>query len=59
MELTADRGIPVQIKAVEDVGKHIVVRTQLDDQEINVIVQEGSVIPENARVWFDPSDPMT
>ena len=55
VELTADRGIPVQINAVEDVGKHIVVRTQLDDQEINVIVQEGSVIPENARVWFDPS----
>ena len=55
IELTADRGIPVRVKAVEDVGKHIVVRTQLDDQEINVIVREGSAIPEDARVWFDPS----
>lgn len=55
VELTADRGIPVRVKAVEDVGKHIVVRTQLEDQEINVIVPEGGSIPENARVWFDPS----
>ena len=55
VELTADRGIPVRIKAVEDLGKHIVVRTQLEDQEINVIVREGGSIPENARVWFDPS----
>ncbi|MCH7671298.1 MAG: ABC transporter ATP-binding protein [Proteobacteria bacterium] len=53
--LSNDRGIAVQVTAVEDVGKHIVVRTKLGDHNVNIIVREGVAIPENPRIWFDPS----
>lgn len=56
IELSAHRGIPVQLTAVEDVGKHLVVRTLLQDQPVNIILREGSPIPENPHICFDPAN---
>jgi glycerol transport system ATP-binding protein len=50
LTLSADAGIPAQITAIEDVGKHIVVRTLVQGQAVNVIVREGSSIPESPRL---------
>ena len=50
LTLSADDGIPAQITAIEDVGKHIVVRTLVQGQAVNVIVKEGSSIPESPRL---------
>lgn len=55
IELSASEGIAVRIAAVEDVGKHLVVRTQLAEQQIAVIVREGTPIPEQAFLKFDPA----
>ena len=47
-------GMPVQIAKVEDIGRHKIVRTRLDSQEIAVIVGEGQEIPADPHIAFDP-----
>ncbi|PSH67292.1 MULTISPECIES: ABC transporter ATP-binding protein [Phyllobacterium] len=47
-------GIPVKIAKVEDIGRHKIVRTRLENQEIAVIVGEGQDIPAEPHVAFDP-----
>ena len=48
-------GLPVQVRKVEDVGRHKVLRASLEGQEIAVIVGEDETIPESPRIRFDPA----
>jgi glycerol transport system ATP-binding protein len=51
-----DEGLPVRVKRVEDVGRHLIVRTEFDGREINVIAPEGSGISDrHNRLVFDPA----
>ena len=54
--LTADEGLPVRIRRVEDVGRHRIVRAELSGQEVNVLVDEDtSLSPDATRIAFDPA----
>lgn len=49
-----EAGLPVTIKRVEDVGRHKIVRADLQGTEINVIVEEGeNISPDMNRIVFD------
>ncbi len=52
-----EEGLPVTVKRIEDVGRHRIVRTDYQGQEINVIVGEGEPLNEAmSRVRFDPEN---
>ncbi|WP_296641664.1 ABC transporter ATP-binding protein [Roseinatronobacter sp.] len=54
--LSADAGLPVKVRRVEDVGRHKLVRAELFGQEINIVAGEDDQIsPDMTRVWFDPA----
>ncbi|BDY15521.1 ABC transporter ATP-binding protein [Sulfitobacter pontiacus] len=53
---TGEAGLPVTIKRIEDVGRHKIVRADFNDNEINVIAEEGAEIsPDMNRIVFDPA----
>ncbi len=52
IELSSDRGLAVTLVAVEDLGRHLLVRTRVDDQVVNVIARHGESIPESPRLTF-------
>jgi glycerol transport system ATP-binding protein len=52
VSLSSSEGIAAEVTAIEDVGKHIVVRASVQGQAINVIVKEGVSIPESPRLKF-------
>ncbi|MDO6590030.1 ABC transporter ATP-binding protein [Loktanella sp. D2R18] len=56
IQLSTDgTGIPAQIKRVEDVGRHKIVRLDVNGQKIAAIANEGASIPANANhITFDP-----
>jgi len=47
-------GLPVAIRAVEDIGRHKIVRATLEGRELAVIVPEHGEIPAEPCVVFDP-----
>lgn len=48
-------GLPVRVTRVEDVGRHLVVRTDFDGREVNVIAPEGTSISDrHNRLLFEP-----
>ncbi|UXN74104.1 ABC transporter ATP-binding protein [Devosia sp. A8/3-2] len=47
-------GLPVAIRAVEDIGRHKIVRATLEGRELAAIVPEHGEIPAEPRVTFDP-----
>ncbi len=47
-------GLPVTIRKVEDIGRHKIVRAELEGRELAAIVDEHGEIPADARVSFDP-----
>ncbi|MDR6635675.1 glycerol transport system ATP-binding protein [Phyllobacterium sp. 1468] len=47
-------GMPVKIAKVEDIGRHKIVRTRLENQDIAIIVEEGGDIPAEPHIAFDP-----
>jgi glycerol transport system ATP-binding protein len=52
----APDGLPVQVRRVEDVGRHKIVRADFFGRAINVIVPEGREIGADMnRVVFDPA----
>jgi glycerol transport system ATP-binding protein len=51
----AKDGMPVDVTKVEDIGRHKVVRANLQGQEIALIVDEDSSVPVDAKVGFDPA----
>lgn len=54
--LTQNDGLPVQVRRVEDVGRHKIVRAELFGKEINILAEEGqSISPDMNRIAFDPS----
>jgi glycerol transport system ATP-binding protein len=62
-EMTAGEGLPAQIKRVEDVGRHRIIRTEVAGFAVNVIMPEGQPIgadmthvrftPEKINVYVD------
>ena len=53
--LTKGDGLPVNVRRVEDVGRHKIVRADLFGTEINILAREGMEIsPDMNRVTFDP-----
>ena len=50
-----ERGMPVSIRKVEDIGRHKVVRAQLDGHEIAAILGEDDNIPADPKVSFEPA----
>ena len=53
--LTADEGLPVKLRRVEDVGRHKIVRAEFFGRDINIIAPEGAEIgPDLTRVTFAP-----
>jgi glycerol transport system ATP-binding protein len=47
---------PVQIRRIEDVGRHKIVRARLGDHDLNIIAPENAVIGQDmTRVTFDPA----
>jgi glycerol transport system ATP-binding protein len=50
-----DHGMPVSIRKVEDIGRHKVVRADLDGREIAVILGEDETIPADPKVSFEPA----
>lgn len=47
-------GVPIQVRAVEDVGRYRIVRARLGDKDLNVVVKEGVPIPASPKAVFDP-----
>jgi len=47
-------GMPVTVDAVEDIGRHKIVRATLEGRELAVIVPEHGEIPAEPCVVFDP-----
>ncbi len=56
LRLSATDGLPVQIRRIEDVGRHKIVRARLGDVDINIIAPENAAIgADMTRVTFDPA----
>ncbi len=53
--LSATHGLPVEIRRIEDVGRHKIVRAQHGAHDINIIANEGDNIgADMTHVTFDP-----
>ncbi|EBX4816815.1 ABC transporter ATP-binding protein, partial [Salmonella enterica subsp. enterica serovar Newport] len=48
-------GMPLQVRKVEDVGRHKVVRGSIEGKEIAAILGEDEALPASPRVRFDPA----
>jgi len=48
-------GMPITVRKVEDIGRHKVVRANLEGIEIAAIVGENETIPAEPRLRFDPA----
>lgn len=46
-------GVPVVVTAIEDVGRHRIVRATLGRQALDIVVPEDVVIPHNPNVIFE------
>ncbi|MCV2868654.1 ABC transporter ATP-binding protein [Defluviimonas sp. WL0002] len=54
--LSANDGLPVKVRRVEDVGRHKIIRTEFFGTDINIIAGEDATIgPDMNRVVFDPA----
>ena len=52
---TDDDGIPARVTRVEDVGRHKIIRLDVDGHPVSAIADEGEAIPEGAGyIAFDP-----
>ncbi|HEV7415568.1 MAG TPA: ABC transporter ATP-binding protein [Tianweitania sediminis] len=48
-------GMPATITKVEDIGRHRIVRAQLEGYEVAAIVDEDADLPAEPRLLFDPA----
>ncbi len=48
-------GVPITVRAVEDVGRYRIVRAKLGQTDLNAVVKEGVAIPANPKAVFDPA----
>lgn len=55
VRLTAGDGIPINIRRIEDVGRHRILRADMGGHPINIVAPEEEELPgPDARVTFDP-----
>ncbi len=50
-----EKGIPAQILRVEDTGRRKIVHATVEGQPIAAIVAEGTALPSEPRIRFDPA----
>ncbi len=56
VKLSAKSGLPVNIRRIEDVGRHKIVRAELFGSDINIVAPEGSPVSKDMnRISFDPA----
>lgn len=53
IKVSETEGMPLAVTALEDVGKHIVVRGEIDGVQISALVKDGVAIPTQPHVSFD------
>lgn len=51
----ASAGIPAELVAVEDLGRHSLVRLTIEGQSLCVLIDEGESVPNEVYVRFDPA----
>lgn len=55
VRLSADQGLPVTIRRIEDVGRHRIIRADLMGHDLNIIAPEDQAITADmTRAVFDP-----
>jgi glycerol transport system ATP-binding protein len=55
VRLSADEGLPVKVRRIEDVGRHKIIRADFFGNDINIIAGESAEIAADMnRVVFDP-----
>ncbi|MDK3075108.1 ABC transporter ATP-binding protein [Sedimentitalea sp. JM2-8] len=55
IRLGSDNGLPARITRVEDVGRHKIVRLDVQGNAVSAIAAEGAAIPtDTTRIAFDP-----
>jgi len=56
LKLSSKTGLPVNIRRVEDVGRHKIIRADFFGSDINIIAPEGEAISDNMnKITFDPA----
>jgi len=55
IKLSSRDGLPLTVTAVEDVGRHVIVRGEISGAQLNALVESGVAIPANPSVIFDSS----
>ena len=56
LKLSSTAGLPVNIRRVEDVGRHKIVRAEFFGHEINIVAPEGTPVgADMTKVTFDPA----
>ncbi|HEY0213172.1 MAG TPA: ABC transporter ATP-binding protein [Paenirhodobacter sp.] len=53
--LTESGGLPVTIRRVEDVGRHRLVRAEMQGRPLNIVVPEGTAVAAQPQVRFTPA----
>ncbi len=48
-----EKGIPVSVQKVEDVGHHKIVRAAIEGQDISIVIGESASVPADPHVVFD------
>jgi len=47
--------MPLEVQAVEDIGRFRIVRGEVDGHKVDALIGEDDIIPESAAAVFDPS----
>ena len=56
LKLSSTAGLPVNIRRVEDVGRHKIVRAEFFGHDINIVAPEGTPVgADMTKVTFDPA----
>jgi len=53
IKLSAGDGMPLTVTALEDVGRHVIVRGEIEGAALSALVKDGVAIPQNPHVSFD------
>ncbi|WP_412051241.1 ABC transporter ATP-binding protein [Hoeflea sp. Naph1] len=48
-------GMPVSVRAIEDIGRHKIVRAMIEGHELAIVLDEDSSVPADPHVTFDPT----
>jgi glycerol transport system ATP-binding protein len=53
IKLSPSDGMPLNVTALQDVGRHVIVRGEIAGVQLSALVKDGVAIPENPCVSFD------